>query len=68
MWNYRIFFENLNLINKKYKLLNSNQENFNIFFILFGLNEQVSSIAKVKIIHIISSNMEKLGNILHIQF
>ena len=42
MWNYRIFFENLNLINKKYKLLNSNQENFNIFSILRNEYDEVN--------------------------
>lgn len=42
MWNYRIFFENLNLINKKYKLLNSNQEDFNIFSILRNEYDEVN--------------------------
>lgn len=42
MWSYRIFFENLNLINKKYKLLNSNKESFNIFSILRSEYDEVN--------------------------
>ena len=34
MENYKIFFENLCLINKKYNLINSKKEDFNIFSIL----------------------------------
>lgn len=39
---YRIFFENLNLINKKYKILNSNKEEFNIFSILRNEYDEVN--------------------------
>ncbi len=33
MENYKIFFENLCLINKKYNLMNLKKEDFNIFSI-----------------------------------
>lgn len=42
MERYKIFFENLNLINKKYQLLNLNTEHFNIFSILRNEYDEVN--------------------------
>ncbi|WP_314811680.1 PD-(D/E)XK nuclease family protein [Fusobacterium pseudoperiodonticum] len=42
MENYKIFFENLCLINKKYNLINSKKEDFNIFSILRNEYDEVN--------------------------
>ena len=42
MENYKIFFEKLNLINKKYNLINSQKEDFNIFSILRNEYDEVN--------------------------
>ena len=42
MENYKIFFENLYLINKKYNLINSKKEDFNIFSILRNEYDEVN--------------------------
>lgn len=42
MERYKIFLENLSLINRKYKLLNSTKENFNIFSILRNEYDEVN--------------------------
>ena len=42
MENYKIFFENLCLINKKYNLINSKKEDFNIFCILRNEYDEVN--------------------------
>lgn len=42
MESYKIFFEKLNLINKKYNLINSQKEDFNIFSILRNEYDEVN--------------------------
>lgn len=42
MENYKIFLEKLNLINKKYNLINSQKEDFNIFTILRNEYDEVN--------------------------
>ena len=42
MENYKIFFENLCLINKKYNLINLKKEDFNIFSILRNEYDEVN--------------------------
>lgn len=42
MENYKIFLEKLNLINKKYNLINSQKEDFNIFSILRNEYDEVN--------------------------
>lgn len=42
MENYKIFFENVCLINKKYNLINSKKEDFNIFSILRNEYDEVN--------------------------
>lgn len=42
MNNYKIFLESLNLINKKYQLINSKNEDFNIFSILRNEYDEVN--------------------------
>ncbi len=42
MERYKIFLENLSLINRKYKLLNSTKDNFNIFSILRNEYDEVN--------------------------
>lgn len=42
MENYKIFLENLSLISRKYKIINSTKENFNIFSILRNEYDEVN--------------------------
>lgn len=42
MESYKIFFENISLINKKYNLINSQKEDFNIFSILRNEYDEVN--------------------------
>ena len=47
MENYKIFLENLILISKKYKIINSTKETFNIFSILRNEYDEINLSFKV---------------------